>query len=477
MNEVFEKEDLILKNLIKHPEDYSRKVLPFLEEEYFQKPEHKAILKAIQDHFDQYNEIPTKDALIIDIEDGNNRLNDQEFQESVRLVQEYENSEPEKDVEWLENTTEKFCKDKAVYNTLLQAIQLVDDSETSDKNIKDLNENAIPQLFEEALSISFNTDLGIVYTESFEDQWQFYHQKLNKIPFHIEQLNKISNGGANRKSLCTLLGSTGVGKTRFKTNLAAHYAMLGYNVVYFTMEMAKEEVRRLADACMMGVDVDDLDKIPYDNYMKKAEKVKEKIMGQIFIEEYPTGYPHAGHFRYFMKELKSKKGINPDVIIIDYINICSSSRYKKADANSYNIVKSISEEVRGLGVEWNALVWTSTQLNRGGAENADPELTDISESWGVAHGSDLVLGAISTEDLEKMDPPQIMIKQLKNRFGDVNRNRKFNIGVNKAQSQYFEIGGPASDVDESEFEDPTEQINVGRETKSLNSGNKKNLKV
>lgn len=478
MSEVYEKEDLILKNLIKHTEEYSRKVIHFLQKDYFQKPEHKAILQAIQEHFDKYNEIPTKDALIIDLEDGNNKLNDDEFQEAVKLVQSYDASEAEQDVNWLEDTTEKFCKDKAVYNTLLQAIQLVDDTENTDKNIKDLNEHAIPQMFEEALSISFHSDIGIVYTESFEDQWQFYHQKLNKIPFQMDVMNKITNGGGNRKALCALLGSTGVGKTRFKTHQAAQYAMMGYNVVYFTMEMAREEIRKLADAALMSVDVDDLDKIPYDNYMKKAEKVKEKVNGQIFIEEYPNGFPHAGHFRYYLKELQSKRGIKPDVIIIDYVNICASSRYKKADANSYNIVKSISEEMRGLGQEWDALVWTSTQLNRGGAQSGDPELTDISESWGLAHTADFVLGALADEHLEKMDPPQIMMKQLKNRFGDLNYYKKFNLGIDKGKSQYFEIGNTGYEPDDSHMEDPTEQISVGQEKKALNNNKpKKSLRV
>lgn len=447
--ELKNREDIILVNVLNGGEDFSRKVLPFLQEGYFEDNSRKTIFRAIKNHLDNYNVIPSRDSLIIDIEDQSSSLSDDEFKETIEMAKEYAESDPEKDIKWLEDQTEKFCRDKSLYNAVLQTIQIIDKESDSNSNIRHLNEHSIPEMFQEALDISFDVNLGLKYTDTFEEQYEYYHQKLNKIPFEMDYLNKITNGGVNRKSLNIFLGTTGVGKTRWCCDLATQYAAQGYNVVYFTMEMAREEIRRMIDANLMDISVDDLETIPYKNYMKKAARVNEKITGEIYIEDFPTGHPHSGHFRYFLKELMTREGIHPDIVIVDYLGICSSSRMKKGAVNSYEYVKSISEEIRGLGIEFDCGIWTPFQLNREGSSSSMPDITDISESFGVNMSADFILGAISYEDLEKMDPPQIKIRQMKNRYGDINYMKEVNLGIDRSKSKYFELnsmGGNTNSV-------------------------------
>lgn len=446
-DQVFTREDLILKNiLLDNTEDYSRKVISFLEENHFEQVEHRTIFREIKRHLDNYNTFPNKDALVLDIESNARNINDDEFKETIEMVQSYFNSEFDSDTKWLEDQTEQFVKDRSLYNALTKAIQIMDGENNSDKEIASLNEHAIPDLFQDALNVSFNVDIGIKYSETFEEQYEHYHKAVNKIPCSIDWLNRVTNGGIERKTTNILLGGTGIGKTRFMVNLACEYASLGYNVVYFTMEMSRENIRSMVDSNLMDKDINTMGEIPYKNYMKMAEKAKSKIAGEVYIEEFPTGFPHIGHFRYYLKELQSKEGVKPDILIIDYINLCSSSKMKKGQVNSYDYIKSITEEMRGLAVEWDVASWSPAQFNRSGSESTNPTLADISESFGMPMTVDLMIGAVTTSDLEAMDPPQLKMKQLKNRYGDLNYWNEVNLGMDRSRSKYFDLNVTSSPV-------------------------------
>lgn len=438
-NQVFIREDLILKNiLLDSSEEFSRKVIPFLDDSHFERTEHKVIFREIKKHFDQYNTFPSKDALIVDIEENERKINDEEFKNSIELAQSYFQEKPDNDIKWLEDQTEQFVKDRSLYNSLMKAIQIMDGDSTN-KDIANLNENAIPELFQDALSVSFDVDIGIKYSDTFEEQYEYYNKAVNKIPCQLDWLNSVTNGGVERKTTNILLGGTGIGKTRFMVNLACEYAAMGYNVVYFTMEISKEGIRKQIDSNLMDRDINELSEIPYKNYMKMADKAKSKMAGEIYIEEFPTGFPHIGHFRYYLKELQSKEGVTPDILIVDYINLCSSSKMKRGQANSYEYIKSITEEFRGLCVEWDVAGWSPAQFNREGASSTNPTLSDISESFGMPMTVDLMIGAVTNEDLEAMDPPQLKLKQLKNRYGDLNYYNEINIGMDRARAKYFDL--------------------------------------
>jgi KaiC/GvpD/RAD55 family RecA-like ATPase len=338
----------------------------------------------------------------------------------------------ETNFDFLIRETEKFCQDRDLFNSIRKAILIMDGQD------KDADKGSIPELLSQSLSISFDTSIGHDFIEDADSRYDFYHKKEERMPFDIEMLNKVTKGGLPRKSMTVLLATTGGGKSLVKCHMAAHYLLTGKNVLYITMEMAEERIAERIDANMMNVSLDELKIMPRDVYEKRIARIKGKTTGKLVVKEYPTGSAHAGHFRHLLNELKMKRGIAPDVIFIDYLNICASSRVKgAAAANSYTLVKSIAEELRGLSMEFNCAVVTSSQFNRDAYGNSDVDLTNTSESMGITHTADCILGLVSSEDLDALG--QIMIKQLKNRWGDLSYYRRFTVGIDRSKMQIFDL--------------------------------------
>ena len=340
--------------------------------------------------------------------------------------------DPDTDQNWLVAETEKFCQDRDLYNAIRKAILVVDGSD------KEFSKDGLPSLLQESLSISFDTSVGHDFLEDYESRYDFYHKKEERIPFDIELLNKITKGGLPRKSMTVLLATTGGGKSLVKCHVAANAMMTGKNVLYITMEMAEERISERIDANLLNVTIDEVSEMPRDVYNKRMERVKGKSTGKLVVKEFPTGSAHVGHFRHLLTELRMKKNFKPDIIMIDYLNICASSRIKgAAAANSYTLVKSIAEEVRGLAMEYNCAVVTSSQFNRDGYGNTDVDLTNTSESMGITHTADCILGLITTEELDSYG--QLMLKQLKNRWGDLSKYRRFVVGIDRAKMQIYDL--------------------------------------
>jgi replicative DNA helicase len=421
-------ENTILSNLI-YNEDYARKVIVFLKDDYFQSNSDKNVFSEIQTFYAKYNSVPTKEALTIAI-DGRDDLSSTDYEETSALVGSLK--ETESNDEWLLDETEKFCKDKAVYNAIMESINIIDD-EDSNKS-----EGSIPELLSEALAVSFDTHIGHDFLDNAEERYEFYQRKEERIPFDIEYLNKITKGGIPRKTLNILMAGTGVGKTIGMCHMAASNLTLGKNVLYITMEMAEERIAERIDANLMDVEVDSLVDLSFERYSKKIEAIKSKTKGKLIVKEFPTSTAHTGHFRHILKELALKKNFMPDIIYVDYLNICASQRLAGSNnVNSYTYVKAIAEELRGLAVEYNVPIWSATQVNRSGFSSSDMGLEDTSESFGLPATADLFLALIQTEELQDLN--QVMVKQLKNRYGDENMNKRFVIGINKAKMKWYDV--------------------------------------
>ena len=419
-------ETLILENLL-YNDNYSSIVGIFLKPEYFKENAEKQIFIEIQKHISEFNKAPTKEALSVKL---NNRedLNEAAFNKCNEVLETLKGKTD--DEEWLTKETEKWAKDQAVYNGIVQSISILEGKDN--KSSKD----AIPEILTEALAVSLDKSIGHNYLEDGEDRWNFYHQKETKIPFKMTMLDKITNGGISPKTLTVLLGGTGVGKTLVKTHLASQYLKQGMNVLYITMEMAEERIAERVDANLMDTELSDLHLMPKDKFEKN---LKEMEIGKLVVKEYPTAGAHVGNFRALIRELKIKKDFAPDVIILDYLNICSSSRVKwAANMNTYIYIKSIAEEIRGLAVECNVPIITSSQLNREGFTSSDPDLSNTSESFGLPATADLMLAIIAKDDGVGTNN-QILFKQLKNRYSDISLNSKFLVNVIKKKMMLVDI--------------------------------------
>ena len=421
-------ESAILSNLI-HEEGYLRRAYPFLKEEYFLDFSEKTIFQLIQKYVDEYNQNPTNNILQIMLNDYKN-ISEEQFNEISNSIESFQKSEM--DTEWLLDATEQFCKDKAIYNALMKSIQIVDG------NDKEEETGAIPEILKEALSVSFDPHIGHDYLEDFEARFDFYHTKEDKIEFDLELFNKITKGGLSNKSLNIALAGTGVGKSLFMCHCASANLDAGKNVLYITLEMSEEKIAERIDANLLNTSIEDLLSLSKSMYEQKIQTVREKTLGKLIIKEYPTATAHVGNFRYLLTELALKKNFFPDIIYVDYINICASARLRQgANVNSYTYIKSIAEELRGLAVEKNVPLVSATQLTRSGFGNSDPDLTDTAESFGLPATADLMFALISTEDMEELN--QIKVKQLKNRYNDPTQYRSFVIGIDRSKMRLYDL--------------------------------------
>lgn len=428
-------EQTILAGMI-YNEGYVRTVLPFLKDEYFEDQNDKFLYNSIKAYIDQYNGLPTKTALRIAIDESNS-LNEERYKQVTGVLDALTYDE-KIDQAWLVDTTEKFCQDKAIYNAVRKSILVLDGK------VKELDKGAIPQLLSDALGVSFDTNVGHDFLENADERFEFYHRVEEKLEFDLEYFNKITKGGLSKKSLSVALAGTGVGKTLFMTHCASAALMSGKNVLYITMEMAEERIAERIDANLLDVTLDDLRLMPKDAYQKKIDRVRSRTSGKLIVKEYPTGSAGANHFRHLLNELKLKKNFIPDIIFIDYLNICMSSRLKHgANINSYTLIKAIAEELRGLAMEFNVPVMSATQTTRSGYGNSDVEITDTSESFGLPATADFMFALISTEELEKIG--QLLVKQLKNRWGSIDSPKRFIIGIDRSKMKLFDAEESAQD--------------------------------
>ena len=436
-------EKTIFSNLIFN-ENYARRVLPFIRGEYFQDKTDRIIFEEIYNFMDKYQAMATKETLSIEL-DNRKDLNGTEFQKVVEVIESLK--EAEVDMQWLVNTTEKFCKDKAVYNAILNGINIIEGKD------KEHTQEAIPSILSEALAVGFDQHIGHDYIENADERFEFYHRQEEKLEFDLEYFNKITKGGLPNKTLNIALAGTGVGKSLFMCHMAASTLMQGKNVLYITMEMAEERIAERIDANLMNISMDDLHNLPKKMFESKIEKINSKTSGKLVIKEYPTASAHSGHFRSLIKELQLKKSFRPDIIFIDYLNICSSSRFKgNASVGSYFYIKAIAEELRGLAVETNLPIMSATQTTRGGFANSDVGLEDTSESFGLPATADLMFALISTEELEGLN--QLMIKQLKNRYNDLGTNKRFVVGIDRSKMKLYDCEQEAQqDISDSGQDD------------------------
>jgi len=432
-----------LRNLI-HNEEYSRKVLPFIKEDYFSDRLEKLLFKEIYKFITKFNALPTKEALSIEINDSKS-ITEDEYKKITDIIS---TLNPEKiNLEWLVETTEKFCKDRAIHNAILGGIQIIDGKD------KEHTPEYLPEMLSDALSVSFDQKVGHDYLEESKERFDFYKKKEERLELDLDFFNKITRGGIPSKTLNICLAGTGVGKTMFMTHIASSILLQNKNVLYITMEMAEERIAERIDANLLNVGMSDLEELPYTMYETKINKLQSKTTGTLIIKEYPTASAHTGHFKTLMSELALKKSFKPDIVFIDYLNICSSARFKAgANVNSYTYIKSIAEELRGLAVEIDVPIFSATQTTRGGFVSSDVGLEDTSESFGLPATADFMFALISSEELEEKN--QIMVKQLKNRYNDPTINRKFILGVDRSKMRFYDVEQSAqTDLVESGQED------------------------
>ena len=442
-------ETSILSQLI-HSEQYARKVLPFLKEEYFQTITDRLLVTKIKEYMEKYNVPPSKDALYIELENTDS-LSEADYSNTVSQVEQLK-LDDDVNEQWLVDKTEEFCQEKAVYNAIMESIHIIDG-----KN-KNKTKQAIPQVLSEALAVSFDNHIGHDFIEDYQQRFDFYHHKEERVPFDLDYMNRITKGGLPRKSLNIILAGTGVGKSLAMCHFAASNMMEGKNVLYITMEMAEEKIAERIDANLLNVKVDELINLPKDMYDKKIDDLRQRTPGRLIIKEYPTASAHSGHFRHLINELKIKRNFTPDIIYIDYLNICSSSRTKAIGGtiNSYTFIKAIAEELRGLAVEKNVPIVSATQTTRSGFSNSDLGLEDTSESFGLPATADFMFAIINSDEMEQLG--QLMVKQLKNRYNDPTLFKRFVIGVDRAKMRLYDVEQTAQDdiVDDGPVMDNTD---------------------
>ncbi len=420
-------EFLILRNLL-HNEEYVRKVIPFIRAEYFEVPTEKIVFEEIIKFVQEYNQPATKEVLCIETEKRQD-ITDDSFKEVTQLIGNLDDQPTEFD--WLVNTTEKWCRDRAIYLALMESIHIADGKD------EEKNRDSIPTILSEALSVSFDTHIGHDYLIDYEKRYESYHRKEDKIEFDLEFFNKITKGGLPNKTLNIALAGTGVGKSLFMCHVASATLLQGKNVLYITLEMAEEKIAERIDANLLNIPIQDITDLPKQMFESKVEKLAQKTQGTLIVKEYPTAAAHSGHFKALLQELALKKSFRPDIIFIDYLNICASSRYRaNANVNSYSYIKAIAEELRGLAVEANLPIVSATQTTRSGFASSDVDLTDTSESFGLPATADLMFALISTEELEGLN--QILVKQLKNRYNDPTVFKRFVVGIDRAKMRLYD---------------------------------------
>jgi replicative DNA helicase len=420
-------ETTILRNLVFN-EDYSRKVIPFIQPDYFEQKPEQVIFEEIVQFIVKYGSAITVEALNIEVENRTDLTEDQ-----IKDIREINNSLNDSPVEkqWLLDTTEKWCRDRAIYLALMESIHI------ADGNNEKKNRDAIPSILSDALAVSFDNNIGHDYLANYEERYEFYHRQEDKIEFDLDYFNKITKGGIPNKTLNIALAGTGVGKSLFMCHVASSVLLQGRNVLYITLEMAEERIAERIDANLLNVPIQQLVDLPRSTFENKVTSLSKKTQGTLIIKEYPTASAHAGHFKALLNELSLKKSFRPDIIFIDYLNICASSRYKgNSNINSYTFVKAIAEELRGLAVEFNVPIVSATQTTRSGFGSSDVELTDTSESFGLPATADLMFALISTEELEQLG--QIMVKQLKNRYNDPTIYKRFIVGIDRAKMRLYD---------------------------------------
>ena len=427
-------ETTILRNLI-YNEEFSRKVIPFIEPDYFEQRSEKVIFEEITKFIVKYGSAITIEALNIET-DNRTDLTETEVKEVRDINNSFKNTPA--DYQWLMDTTEKWCRDRAIYLALMESISLADGQDDAK------GRDAIPSILSDALAVSFDNHIGHDYLEDYEERYDLYHKKEDKIKFDLEFFNKITKGGIPNKTLNIALAGTGVGKSLFMCHVASSVLLQNKNVLYITLEMAEEKIAERIDANLLNIPIQQLTEIPRQMFETKVTKLSEKTQGNLIIKEYPTAAAHSGHFKGLLNELALKKSFKPDIIFIDYLNICASSRYRAgSNVNSYSYIKAIAEELRGLAVEANLPIVSATQTTRSGYSNSDVDITDTSESFGLPATADLMFALISTEELEEVN--QIMIKQLKNRYNDINMNKRFVIGIDRSKMKLFDCDQSAQD--------------------------------
>ena len=447
-------ETTILNNLF-YQEEYARKVLPFLKEDYFGLRTEKILFTEIYKFVEKYNNLPTKESILIELSQRKD-INEEEHIQ----INDYVNSigKIDSDPQWLLDTTERFCKDKAVHNAVLDGIRILDKKDSK------RTPEAIPSILADALAVSFDQHIGHDYIDDADDRFKWYHTKETKYQFDLDYMNRITKGGIPSKTLNIALAGTGVGKSLFMCHCAASFMNQGLNVMYITLEMAEERIAERIDANLLDVTLDDLHTMPKDMYENKIERLRQKTAGKIVIKEYPTASAHSGHFRALFNELALKKSFKPDVVFIDYLNICASSRFKGGNIGSYFYIKAIAEELRGLAVEFNVPIFSATQTTRTGFTSTDIGLEDTAESFGLPATADFMFAIISNPELEGLG--QLKIKQLKNRYNDPAINRSFIIGVDRPKMRLYDVGQEAQgivnanqkEIKESEKTDPYDKF-------------------
>ena len=422
-------EQTILTNLV-YNEDYARKVLPFLKVDYFSDKTERVVFEEIQKFAEKYNALPNKTSLQVELESRKD-LNEDDYKRVLSVIKELKKDD-DVNFEWLVETTEQFCKDKAVYNAIVDGIAIIDGKD------KKRGVDALPTILTDALAVGFDNRVGHDYLHDTDERYEFYHKVEEKIPFDLDFFNRITKGGLPQKTLNIVLAGTGVGKSLFMCHMAANCLNQGRNVLYVTLEMAEERIAERIDANLMNISIDDLHELPKQMFDNKIGQIIKNTSGQLVIKEYPTASAHSNHFRGLIKELAIKKSFKPDIIFIDYLNICASSRFKaNGNVNSYMYIKAIAEELRGLAVETNVPIVSATQTTRSGFSNSDIGLEDTSESFGLPATADLMFALISNEELDELN--QIAVKQLKNRYNDPTINKRFVIGVDRAKMKLFDV--------------------------------------
>jgi replicative DNA helicase len=437
-------------------------VMPFIQPEYFSDNTEKIVFGEIKEFVEKYKNLPTHEALVINFTESKT-LTEEQVRGSIEILNQlHKNKDEPTEQQWLTEQTEKFCQDKAIYNAIMDAVQILDSKTNKAKG-------EIPKILSDALGVSFDRNVGHDYISDYESRYDFYHRKEEKIPFDLDFFNKITKGGLPNKTLNIALAGTGVGKSLFMCHVAAGCISQGYDVLYITMEMAEEKIAERIDANLLNIRLDDLHIISKDEYTKKFQSLQNKTHGRLIIKEYPTASAGSMHFRSLLNELQLKKSFRPKIIFIDYLNICCSSRLKPgSNVNSYTYIKAIAEELRGLAVEFNVPIVSATQTTRSGYSNSDVDLTDTSESFGLPATADFMFALINTEELEQLN--QIMVKQLKNRYNDPSSNKKFVIGVDRAKMRLYDVEDAAQKiVDSGQVQDDKPLNTFGNRERKFNS--------
>jgi replicative DNA helicase len=436
----------ILRNLI-YSEEFYRKVVPFLKSEYFEDIAEKVVYEEIDDFSGKYDKMPTSEVLIIQLQNRND-LTEETYQNAVEKIKAF--NDEYVDTSWLTDATEKWCQDRAIYNALLLSIKVADGGDQK------LSKDSIPGILQEALAVSFDENVGHDYVDNATDRYEFYHKDEEKIPFDLEKFNTITKGGLPNKTLNIALAGTGVGKSLFMCHCAAAALTQGKNVLYVTCEMSEEKIAERIDANLLNVNIRDIAALPEQIFTSRVSEIGRKTQGKLIIKEYPTASAHVGHFKSLLNELSLKKSFKPEIIFIDYLNICASSRYKGHIVNSYTYVKAIAEELRGLACEHDVPIISATQTTRSGYGNSDVEITDTSESFGLPATADLMFALISNEELEQSG--RIMVKQLKNRYNDMTTFRKFTVGIDRSKMKLYNVQEESSVDALIDPDDPTESF-------------------